>query len=69
VRARLTKGDSPTRLCDQRQLRALLQQGNGLFRQRDKTHVWLKSTVNVAAQLGVVRLTGRPIALPLAVLL
>ena len=69
VRAMLTKKDSPTRLCGQRQLRALLQQGNGLFWQRDKTRVWLSSTVKVAAGLGVVRLSGRPIALPLTVLL
>lgn len=69
VRDRLTKKDSPTRLYGQRQLRALLQQGNDFFWQRDKTRVWLSSTVKVAAGLGVGRLQGNPIALPLAVLL
>ena len=69
IRARLTKKGSPTRLCGQRQLRALLQQGNGIFWQRDKTRVWLSSTAKVAAGLGVRRLSGNPIALPLAVLL
>ncbi len=39
VRTRLMKKDSPTRLCGQRQLQSLVQQGNDLFWQRDKTRV------------------------------
>ena len=69
VRDRLTKKDSPIRLCGPRQLRALLQQGNDLFWQRNKTRVWLCSIVKVAAGLGVGRLQGNAIALPLAILL
>jgi hypothetical protein len=68
IRPLLTKQDSPIRLCGQRQLRALLRQGNGLFWQRDKRHLWLAGAVKVAAGLGVARLRGQPIALPLAVL-
>jgi len=69
VRDRLTAKGAPTRLCGPRQLRALLQQGNDLFWQRDKTRVWLCSTAKVAAGLGVARLKGSAIALPLSVLL
>jgi hypothetical protein len=69
IRPLLTRKDSPTRLCGQRQLRALLHRGNGLFWQRDKTHVWLAGAAKVAAGLAVGRLEGHPIALPLAVLL
>jgi hypothetical protein len=69
IRPLLTRKESPTRLCGQRQLRALLRQGNGLFWQRDKTHVWLAGAAKAAAGLGVGRLEGNPIALPLAVLL
>jgi len=46
-------------------MRNLLRDGDGLFWTRDKTHVWLHSAVRVAAALGVDRLTGQPVALPL----
>jgi hypothetical protein len=52
-------------LCGRRQLRNLLRAGEGVYWTRDKTRVWLRSTVRVAAALGVERLTGRPVALPL----
>lgn len=68
VQTALTGRDSPLRLCGPRRLRQLLQQGNGLFWQRDKDYLWLAGAVKVAARLGVGRLTGRPVALPLAVL-
>jgi hypothetical protein len=69
VQAHLTRRDAAGRLCGPRQLRALLQQGRGLFWQRDKTHIWLASAVQVAYRLGVARLSGRPLALPVTVLL
>ena len=69
VRRQLAHKESPQRLCGWRQLRNLLQQGQGVFWQRDEKRVWLRSTVKVAAALQVPRLAGRPVALPLAVLL
>ncbi|MBX3061248.1 MAG: hypothetical protein KF770_32735 [Anaerolineae bacterium] len=68
VQMTLTGRESPLRLCGPRRLRQLLQQGNGLFWQRDRERLWLAGAVKVAARLGVGRLTGRPVALPLAVL-
>jgi hypothetical protein len=65
----LTRKDSPLRLCGRRQLRNLLRAGNGVYWTRDKQHIWLRSAARVAYILGVARLTGRPVALPLAALL
>jgi hypothetical protein len=56
-------------LCGKRQLRNLLRAGEGVYWTRDKEQVWLRSTARVAAALGVERLTGRPVALPLSALL
>lgn len=68
VQSALTGRESARRLCGPRRLRQLLQQGTGLFWQRDKTHLWLAGAGKVAARLGVARLAGHPIELPLAVL-
>lgn len=68
VRDRLTGREASLRLCGRRQLRHLLQQGNGLFWRRDADRVWLKSMAKVTARLGVSRLAGRPVALPVAIL-
>ena len=57
------------RLCGPRQLRNLLQDGEGVYWTRDKEHVWLRSAAKVAYALGVEQLTGRPVALPVAALL
>ena len=65
----LTKKSSPMRLCGKRQLRNLLQDGEGVYWTRDKEHIWLRSAAKVAYTLGVERLTGRPVALPVAALL
>ncbi len=65
----LTKKSSPLRLCGKRQLRNLLQAGEGVYWTRDKEHIWLRSAAKVAYTLGVERLTGRPVALPIAALL
>jgi hypothetical protein len=65
----VTTPDSPHRLCGQRQLRNLLKAGEGLFWQRDRDTLWLRSAAKVAYGLGATRLTGRPVALPLSVLL
>ncbi len=68
VQSALAGRESSLRLCGSRRLRQLLQQGNGLFWQRDKTHLWLAGAGKVAARLAVARLAGRPVELPLAVL-
>jgi hypothetical protein len=65
----LTTSKAPLRLCGWRQLRNLLRQGDGIFWQRDKDSVWLRSAGRVAASLGVSRLNGRPVAMPVKHLL
>jgi hypothetical protein len=69
VRRQITRKDSNTYLCGKRQLRNLLRAGDGVFWTRDKRHIWLRSAGRVAYGLGVERLTGRPVALPLSALL
>lgn len=69
IEQQLTKKGLPLRLCGRRQLRNLLRAGNGVYWTRDKEHVWLRSAAKVAYTLGVERLTGRPVALPIAALL
>jgi hypothetical protein len=68
VFARLTSKSSDLYLCGKRQLRNLLRAGEGVYWTRDKTRVWLRSAARVAAELGVARLTGQPVALPLTAL-
>jgi hypothetical protein len=65
----LIQKSSKLRLCGKRQLRNLLRDGNDIFWERDKTHIWLRSAGKVAYALGVERLSGRPVALPLEALL
>ena len=65
----LTTARAPLRLCGWRQLRNLLRQGDGIFWQRDKDSVWLRSAGRVAASLGVSRLNGHPVAVPVKHLL
>ena len=69
IRSLLTQENSPYRLCGKRQLRKLLRRGEGLFWQQREGRVWLRSAAKVAAGLGVARLSGRPVALPVTVLL
>ncbi len=57
------------RLCGKRQLRNLLRDGEGLYWTRDKERVWLHSAARVAHGLGVERLTGRPVSIPVSSLL
>ena len=64
----LTDKSSSLRICGRRQLRNLLRQGEGIFWTRDKTRLWLRSAAKTAYALGVTRLAGRPVALPVAVL-
>jgi hypothetical protein len=69
IRPLLTKKTSTTYLCTWRQLRNLLHEGEGLYWTRDEECIWLRSAAKVAFGLGVVWLSGRPVALPLEALL
>ncbi|WP_374688420.1 hypothetical protein, partial [Promineifilum sp.] len=64
----LTGDGSPLRLCGRRQLANLLDAGEGLFWERRAGRVWLRSAARTAAGLGVRRLSGSPVAVPLAAL-
>ena len=70
--ARLLTGDgSATRICGRRQWANLLRAGEGLFWERDADRhgaEWLRlhSAARVAAGLGVARLGGSPVAVPVA---
>ena len=69
IKEHLTGKNSSHYLCGKRQLRNLLRAGEGLFWARDKEYIWLRSAGRVAHALGVERLTGRPVALPVGALL
>jgi hypothetical protein len=69
ITAVLADPASPTTLCTPRYLRQLLAQGEGLFwRQDGQGKVWLRGQAKVAAGLGIRRLNGRAVELPLSVL-
>lgn len=69
VAQHLAQKYSPLYLCGKRQLRNLLQDGEGIYWTRDKERIWLYSAAKVAFALGVGQLTGRPVALPVSALL
>lgn len=66
---KLTTKTSQLRVCGWRQLRKLLNRGEGIFWTRDNDRIWLRSVAKVAAALEVERLTGKPVATPVAGLL
>ena len=70
---RLTTDGSPAHICGRRQLANLLKAGDGLYWQRDRGRdgaevLRLASAARVAAALGVRRLGGRPVGVPLTAL-
>lgn len=70
LRQAVTAKDAPLRLCGRRRLRQLLSAGAGQLWQRDgQNRLWLYGAARVAANLGLERLQGKPIALPLSDLL
>jgi hypothetical protein len=70
IEAALADPDSPSYFCTARYLRQLLAAGDDLFWQREGSDkVWLRSQAKVAAALGIGRLRGRAVELPLDVLL
>lgn len=68
ARQQLTQRQAPLRICGSRQWRNLMEQGEGVFWQQQNGRIWLRSVAKVAAALGVWRLAGRPVALPLSCL-
>ena len=61
---------SPYRVMGWRRLRQVLAAGDGLFWQRDdRDRLWVKSPAHIAAGLGVDRLRGLPVGLPVVSLL
>ncbi len=70
-----SRKESKTAVCGRRQLRNLLNQGQGIFwetqqaQDRSRDRIWLKSPARVAVALGLERLAGRPEEIPLASLL
>ena len=68
ARRLLSGPDAPLRVCGRRQLANLLAAGDGLFWERAAGVIWLRSVVRVAAALGVARLGGAPVAVPVAAL-
>jgi hypothetical protein len=68
VRTHLTNKQSPWQVCGWRQLRNLLNEGDGVFWVRGDGRIWLHSTTRVAAALQVNRLALPPVALPVFVL-
>jgi hypothetical protein len=69
AKERLTQQGSNLHVCGWRQLRKLLGYGEGIFWDRANGRIWLHSVAKVAASLGVRRLTGRAVELPIKVLL
>lgn len=65
LREQLTKKGSAWRICGWRRLRQILTAGSGLFWQRDSYgRVWLVGQAQVAANLGVERLSRKTVDLP-----
>jgi hypothetical protein len=69
LRARLTDKKSKHYLCGWRRLRQIINDGRGRFWERDAARVFLFSPVRIAEALGVERLSGRPVAIPVKTLL
>jgi hypothetical protein len=69
ARQRLTKKASALRVFGWRQMRKLLARGDGLFWERDRRRIWLRSPLRVAAAMGIRHLLYQPVGLPLTALL
>ena len=66
---RLTNDASELRVCGWRQLRNLLAKGKGIFWIRDRERIWLHGVARAACALGLTRLSGMPVQLPVAALI
>ena len=69
LRTQLSDRQSKLRVCGWRRLRQILQKGKGIFWERDDDNrLWLKSAEKVAYALGIEKISGTPIMLPLTIL-
>jgi hypothetical protein len=69
VRKLLCDQESVIRVCGWRQMRSLLAQGQAVFWNQRGGRLWLQSIPKVAQALGIERLSGRPVALPVKILI
>ena len=70
ARSKLTDKSSPLHVCGWRRLRQILRQGEDIFWQRDdQNRLWLRGAHKIAQKLGLNRLHGLRIDLPLKTLL
>lgn len=69
ARAQFARAKAPLRFCGWRQLRNLLHQGHGIFWEWNGKRIWYRAAEKVALALDLPRFTGRPVTLPLPVLL
>ncbi len=69
AREKLTRKESDLRVCGWRQLRNLLNQGEGVFWERRNGRIWLRSVAKTAAALDVWQLKSQPVAIPVNALL
>jgi hypothetical protein len=68
ARQLLCDRQSAAKVCGWRQLRNLIAQGQGIYWERRDDRLWLRSVPKVTQALGVKRLSGHPVALPVALL-
>jgi hypothetical protein len=68
ARRLLCDNDSALRICGWRHLRSLLARGEGRFWAQNNGRIWLRSVPKTAHNLGITRLGGRPVDVPVAVL-
>jgi len=69
ARQKLTSKQAQLHVFGWRQMRKLLNSGEGLFWTKDDRRIWLRSPLKVAISLRLKRLHNRPVALPVSGLL
>lgn len=70
IRNKLTAKSSPLHVCGWRRLRQILREGDGIFWQRDRQdRLWLRGAPKIAQKLGLERLQGSRLDLPIKALL
>jgi hypothetical protein len=68
VRDLLCHQKSAIRVCGWRQMRSLIAHGQSIFWTQRDGRLWLQSIPKIAQALGIKRLSGRPVALPVKIL-
>jgi hypothetical protein len=67
LRQAFTKKTSTHKICGWRRLRQIFVAGEGRYWERNREKLWFYGVTKVADKLGIERLTGRPIALPITI--